>query len=113
MCVCVYACVCMHVCVYASVFIGVYARVCMYLGAYVCVFTSIPVYVYVCACTCLGNTLLGQFFRLQLFDSCDCPAQLAPPNCGLGFVHVRDLTCAPLPQLFEHVFHEPYWVHPP
>lgn len=46
--------------------------------------------------------VLGQCCVLQLCEETVLPGQLAPPYWGAGLVHVRCLSCVPLPHVTVH-----------
>jgi len=59
------------------------------------------------------NWLPGHGFIRQALDSCCGPGQLSPLLAGWGLSHVLVRVRVPLPQIVEHVLHDPQMDHPP
>ena len=55
----------------------------------------------------------GQFCKLHFTTSSPDPLHEAPPCCGFGLSHIRDLQVRPEPQLAEHSLQSLQFPHPP
>jgi len=59
------------------------------------------------------NLLPGHGFIIQVLVSCCGPGQSSPLLAGGGLSHVLLRVLVPLPQVVEHVPHDPQNDHPP
>ena len=59
------------------------------------------------------NLLPGHEFIKQVLVSCCGPGQTSPLLAGGGLSHLLERVLVPLPQVVEHVPHDPQNDHPP